>query len=71
MFFDWFYPQFFPILVKTIATWSDTHNVVYPVLRFVSEFVFNVHSRIEFEPHSPNGNISRHFFKFFYRDFAV
>lgn len=57
LFFDWFYPAYFPILLRTVATWSDTPSVIYPVLRFTCEFVYNVHSRIDFESSSANGTI--------------
>jgi exportin-7 len=53
--FDWFYPQYFPVLIKGAAAWGDTPDVAHPLMRFASEFVYSSHGRIEFDFSSANG----------------
>lgn len=57
LFFEWFYPRHFPLLVRTVEVWHDDHIVINTLLRFMAEFVTNKNSRISFGTSSPNGII--------------
>eukprot|EP01119_Soliformovum_irregulare_P014862 TRINITY_DN4101_c0_g1_i2.p1 TRINITY_DN4101_c0_g1~~TRINITY_DN4101_c0_g1_i2.p1 ORF type:complete len:1062 (+),score=299.67 TRINITY_DN4101_c0_g1_i2:98-3283(+) len=53
--FDWMYPDYFPILLKTVEALHDTAAVMVPLLKFMAEFVYNKTGRINFDPSSVNG----------------
>ncbi|KAK8928464.1 hypothetical protein KSP39_PZI017721 [Platanthera zijinensis] len=53
--FDWLYPAHMPLLLKSIALWTDAPEVTTPLLKFMAEFVLNKAQRLTFDPSSPNG----------------
>ncbi|KAI9317921.1 armadillo-type protein [Dichotomocladium elegans] len=54
LFFNWFYPDYMPVLLRAIEAWSPD-PVVNTVLKFFADFVFNRSQRLNFEISSPNG----------------
>ncbi|KAJ8654541.1 hypothetical protein O0I10_009847 [Lichtheimia ornata] len=54
MFFNWFYPDYMPILLRAIEAWSPD-PIVNTVLKFFADFVFNRSQRLNFDISSPNG----------------
>lgn len=54
MFFNWFYPDYMPILLRAIEAWSPD-PIVNSVLKFFADFVFNRSQRLNFDISSPNG----------------
>ncbi|KAM7259237.1 hypothetical protein ACFE04_014978 [Oxalis oulophora] len=53
--FDWVYPERMQLLCRAIVHWSDTPEVTTPLLKFVSEFVWNNSQRMTFDSSSANG----------------
>ena len=49
------YPDFMAVFLRAAEVWFDTPSVTSPLLKFLSEFVFNKNGRITFKPSSPNG----------------
>lgn len=45
----------FEVFTRAVGIWWGDHEVMMPILKFVSEFVSNVRHRITFENNSPNG----------------
>ncbi|KAG0169013.1 Exportin 7 [Apophysomyces sp. BC1034] len=54
LFFDWFYPEYMPILLRALEAWSPS-PVANTLLKFFAEFVHNKSQRLNFEVSSPNG----------------
>ncbi|KAL0089123.1 armadillo-type protein [Phycomyces blakesleeanus] len=54
LFFEWFYPDYMPILLRGLEAWSPT-PVANTLLKFFAEFVHNKSQRLNFEISSPNG----------------
>jgi hypothetical protein len=53
--FDWMYPGNFRAVLCCLEAYADTPAVTTPLLKFVSEFVFNKSQRLTFDSSSPNG----------------
>jgi hypothetical protein len=53
--FDWMYPGHFRAVLCCLEAFADTPAVTTPLLKFVSEFVFNKSQRLTFDSSSPNG----------------
>uniref|UniRef100_A0A383V5G5 Exportin-7/Ran-binding protein 17 TPR repeats domain-containing protein n=1 Tax=Tetradesmus obliquus TaxID=3088 RepID=A0A383V5G5_TETOB len=53
--FDWMYPAHFRAVLCCLEAFADTPAVTTPLLKFVSEFVFNKSQRLTFDSSSPNG----------------
>ncbi|RCH86734.1 Exportin 7, partial [Rhizopus azygosporus] len=54
LFFDWFYPDYMPILLRAVEAWSPD-PLTYPLLKFVGELVQNKSQRLNLDISSPNG----------------
>ena len=54
MFFEWFYPQYIPILYHALEAW-DNDPLAITILKFFLEFVSNRSQRLNFDISSPNG----------------
>ncbi|XP_065827879.1 exportin-7-like isoform X2 [Oscarella lobularis] len=55
MFFDWIYPNYFPVLQRALQLWCHDPSVTTPILRLASELVNNKQQRLLFDISSPNG----------------
>ena len=55
MFFDWIYPDYFPVLQRALQLWCHDPSVTTPILRLASELVNNKQQRLLFDISSPNG----------------
>lgn len=53
--FDWMYPGHFAAVLCCLEAFADVPAVTTPLLKFVSEFVFNKAQRLTFDSSSPNG----------------
>jgi len=53
--FGWIYPTYFPVLFKTVDAWSDSPEVMSPLLKFMEDFAGNRSQRISFEYNSVSG----------------
>ncbi|KAI8143944.1 hypothetical protein BJV82DRAFT_683294 [Fennellomyces sp. T-0311] len=53
MFFDWFYPDYMPIVLRALEAWSPD-PAANTLLKFFSDFVFNRSQRLNFPISSPN-----------------
>ncbi|PTQ44851.1 hypothetical protein MARPO_0017s0001 [Marchantia polymorpha] len=53
--FDWLYPTHVSLFVRIIQRWTDTPEVMTPLLKFMAEFVLNKTQRLAFDSSSPNG----------------
>ena len=53
--FDWIYPAHVGLLLRTVEVWTDVPEVIIPLLKFMSEFVFNKTQRLTFDSSSING----------------
>lgn len=51
MFFNWFYPEYMPVLIKGIQAWSP---MTHKLLKFVQEFVHNKNQRLNLDTSSAN-----------------
>jgi exportin-7 len=49
------YPGHFRAVLCCLEAFADTPAVTTPLLKFVSEFVFNKSQRLTFDSSSPNG----------------
>ncbi|KAI8393567.1 armadillo-type protein [Radiomyces spectabilis] len=54
VFFDWFYPDYMPVLLRALEAWAPD-PIVTSLLFFYAEFVHNKCQRLNFEISSPNG----------------
>ncbi|KAF9986603.1 Exportin 7 [Mortierella antarctica] len=54
LFFEWFYPEYTPIVVRAIEIWPHDELGI-AILRFWHEFASNKSSRVTFDSSSPNG----------------
>ncbi|CAI2183999.1 8336_t:CDS:10 [Funneliformis geosporum] len=54
VFFEWFYPQYVPILYHALEAW-DNDPLAITILKFFLEFVSNRQQRLNFDISSPNG----------------
>ncbi|KAI8388848.1 armadillo-type protein [Radiomyces spectabilis] len=54
LFFEWFYPEYMPIVFRALEAWSP-NPIANVLLRFFAEFVQNKNQRLHFEISSPNG----------------
>jgi exportin-7 len=54
MFFEWFYPEYMPVLLKGLQSWG-ADLLSTSLLKFYSEFVFNRSQRLTFERSSADG----------------
>lgn len=54
LFFNWFYPDYMPILLRALEAWSPD-PVANTLLKFFADFVHNKSQRLNFEVSSPNG----------------
>eukprot|EP01080_Neovahlkampfia_damariscottae_P008717 gene8717-663_t len=54
-FFDWVFPKYFPLFLRTAQAWSDTPVVINSLLKFLFELCYSRSSRIEFPSSSPKG----------------
>ncbi|XP_039433176.1 exportin-7 isoform X2 [Culex pipiens pallens] len=55
MLFDWFYPDYSPLLIRAIELWAHDPAVTTPVLKLFAELVYNRSQRLQFDVSSPNG----------------
>jgi exportin-7 len=49
------YPDHMPLLVKAGEVFYDEPSITAPLLKFMSDLVYNKSGRITFAPSSPNG----------------
>mmetsp|Transcript_32224 Transcript_32224/g.76547 ORF Transcript_32224/g.76547 Transcript_32224/m.76547 type:complete len:1079 (+) Transcript_32224:189-3425(+) len=54
-FFDWLYPDYLPMLVRSVELWWNDSSVTTPLLKLMAELVHNKCQRIAFDCSSPNG----------------
>ncbi|CAO3702616.1 unnamed protein product [Rhizopus stolonifer] len=54
LFFNWFYPDYMPIVQRAIEAWSPDPST-YVLLKFFSELVYNKSQRLNLDVSSPNG----------------
>jgi exportin-7 len=57
LFFDWFYPEFFPIIGKTLTALIHDDDIVLVIFKFLTELVNNRCSRLRFDTWNINGLI--------------
>lgn len=57
LFFDWFYPEFFPIIGKALTALIHDDDVVLVIFKFLAELVNNRCSRLRFDTWNINGLI--------------
>ncbi|XP_050294230.1 exportin-7 isoform X2 [Anthonomus grandis grandis] len=55
MLFDWLYPNYTPILLRSVELWYHDPQVTTPVLKLFAELVQNRSQRLQFDVSSPNG----------------
>jgi len=55
--FDWFYPQHFEIIEKSLAAFIDDDNVILLILKFLQELLDNSTNRLRFDTWNINGLI--------------
>lgn len=58
LFFDWFYPEYFPIIGKALECYLNDDEVVLIIFKFLSELVNNRCSRLRFDSWNINGLVS-------------
>lgn len=58
LFFDWFYPEYFPIIGKALECYLSDDEVVLIIFKFLSELVNNRCSRLRFDSWNINGLVS-------------
>ena len=54
-FFDWFYPDYFKIVHKTLNAFLNDDEMVLAIFRFLGELVNNRCSRLRFDTWNING----------------
>lgn len=57
LFFDWFYPDYFSCITKTLSAFIDDDEVVILIFKFLAEIVNNRCSRLRYETWNINGLI--------------
>jgi len=57
MFFEWFYPDYFQIIHKTLQCLLNDDEVVLLIFKFLQELVYNRAHRLRFDTWSINGLI--------------
>ena len=57
LFFDWFYPENFTIIGKTLSAYIHDDEVVLVIFKFLAEIVNNRCSRLRFDTWNINGLI--------------
>lgn len=58
MFFDWFYPQYFQIIIEgALNAFYEDDDVIIVVFKFLSELVLNRNNRVRFDTWNINGLI--------------
>ena len=55
LFFDWFYPEFFPIIAKALTSFIHDDELVLIIFKFLGELVNNRCSRLRFDTWNING----------------
>lgn len=55
--FDWFYPQHFGIIQKCMAAYIEEDEIVYLILKFLSDLLDNSSNRLKFDTWNVNGLI--------------
>ncbi|CAO3613563.1 unnamed protein product [Cunninghamella echinulata] len=55
LFFDWFYPDYMPVVLRGLEAWADDTMVTTTLLKFAAELVHNKNQRLNFDVSSPNG----------------
>jgi len=53
--FEWIYPAHVGLMLRTVEVWYDSPEVMVPLLKFMSEFVYNKSNRLSFDSSSVNG----------------
>lgn len=54
LFFNWFYPEYMPILLRALEVWAPDPSVANVLLKFFAELVHNKSQRLNFDVSSPN-----------------
>ena len=57
LFFDWFYPEYFPIIAKALDSFIQDDEVVLIIFKFLAEILNNRCSRLRFDTWNINGLI--------------
>ncbi len=57
LFFDWFYPEYFPIIGKSLSAFIHDDEVTLVIFKFLAELVNNRCSRLRFDTWNINGLI--------------
>jgi exportin-7 len=57
LFFDWFYPEYFPIIAKALNGFIHDDEMVLMIFKFLAEIVNNRCSRLRFDTWNINGLI--------------
>jgi exportin-7 len=57
LFFDWFYPEYFTCVTKTMSAFIDDDEIVILIFKFLCEMVNNRCSRLRFDAWNINGLI--------------
>lgn len=55
MFFDWFYPEFFPIVARALTVYISDDEMVLIIFKFLGELVNNRCNRLRFDSWNING----------------
>ncbi|KAK2709562.1 hypothetical protein QYM36_013288 [Artemia franciscana] len=55
MLFEWIYPTYTDLLIRSIQLWYSEPQVTTPILKFFAELVQNRSQRLHFDVSSPNG----------------
>ena len=57
LFFDWFYPEYFPLIGKSLTNFIHDDEMVLIIFKFLAELVNNRCSRLRFDTWNINGLI--------------
>jgi exportin-7 len=57
LFFDWFYPEYFPLIGKSLTAFIHDDEMVLIIFKFLGELVNNRCSRLRFDTWNINGLI--------------
>jgi len=57
LFFDWFYPEYFPLIGKSLSAFIHDDEMVLIIFKFLAELVNNRCSRLRFDTWNINGLI--------------
>lgn len=55
LFFEWFFPEYIPTFYRGLEMFADEPRVSVPILKFISDFVFNKNTRLNFGVSSAHG----------------